>query len=48
MRNVAVKYEYIENAHVNDIMTFGNKTASLKEIIMTVKKDKSNIFVAVE
>ena len=48
MRNIAVRYEYIENVYVNDIVIFGTKKASLKEIIMAVKKDGTNTFIAAE
>ena len=48
MRNIAVRYEYIENAHVNNIVTFKNKTVSLKELIMIVKHNGSHIFMVAE
>ena len=48
MRNVAVKYKYITNVHINDIVSYEGKIASLKEIIMAVKKDGTNTFLATE
>ena len=48
MRNVAMQYKYIENIHINNIIKFEYKTASLKEIIITVKNNGANIFVAAE
>ena len=48
MSNVPVKYEYITNAHMNDTVTYSRRAASLKEIIMAIKKDRENLFITAE
>ena len=48
MHNIAAKYKYITNAHINDIVLYEGETESLKEIIIAVKKDGANTFIAAE
>ena len=48
MHNIAVKYKYITNVYINDIVSYEGKMESLKEIIMAVKKDGTNTFIAAE
>ena len=46
--NVPVKYEYIENVNLSEIIRYKGKRAIFKEMILLVKQNGSKLFVAVE
>ena len=46
--NVPVKYEYIKNVNLSEMVSYKGKRAMFKEMILLVKQNRSKLFIAVE